>query len=198
MTAIGSGENPSLPARFRRDSAGVAAVEFALILPVALLIMGLVVYGGQLFRVQRKVTLAATTVADLVAQGGNTGSASITSSELNQILSYPSLILFPNNPTGVQAVVSQLLVTANPSGPAIGTVVGSWPVGNPNARPIGQQLNVDPNIAAAFTGAANSYVILSEVQYPFQPYGFYMTVAPITLHDSIMMIPRTNAQITVN
>jgi len=49
--------------------------------------------------------------------------------------------------------------------------------------------------AAAFTGAAASYIVLGEVQYPFQPTGIYMSLGPFTLHDSIMMIPRTAAQI---
>lgn len=40
--------------RLWRNGRGVAAVEFSLILAVALLIMGLVVYGGQIYRVERK------------------------------------------------------------------------------------------------------------------------------------------------
>jgi hypothetical protein len=56
---------------------------------------------------------------------------------------------------------------------------------------------VDPSIAAAFTGAATSYVVLGEVQYPFQPTGIYYSIGATTLHDSVMMIPRTAAQITV-
>jgi Flp pilus assembly protein TadG len=192
----------SVSTRLRRafcgDVEGVAAVEFAIILPIALLIMGLVVYGGQLFGVQRRVTLAAMTVADIFAQGNNTGSATITTAELNQILAYPGLILFPYDGSGVQVEVSQLQVTVNGSGAATGTVVGSWANSNGTSRPIGQQLSVDPSIAAAFTGAAASYVILGEVQYPFQPTGLYMSVGSITLHDSVMMIPRTAAQITVH
>jgi Flp pilus assembly protein TadG len=182
---------------FRRNVDGVAAVEFAIILPVALAIMGLVVYGGQLYGVQRKVTLAAMTVADIFAQGNNTGSATITAAELNQILAYPNLILYPDDPTGVEVEVSQLLVTVGTTGAATGTVVGSWVNSNGTPRPIGQQMSVDPSIAAAFTGTANSYVVLGEVQYPFQPTGLYIPAALITLHDSVMMIPRTAAAITV-
>jgi len=182
--------------RASRDSRGVAAVEFAIILPVALLIMSLVVYGGQMFAVQRKVTLSAATVADIFAQGNNTDSATITAAELNQILAYPNLILYPNNPTGVKVVVSQLSVTVT-NGVATGTVVGSWPNANAVARPIGQQMTVDPAIAAAFTGPAASYIIFAEVAYPFQPTNLYVSLGPFTLHDSVMMIPRTAAMIRV-
>ena len=47
------------------DIEGLAAIEMALILPIALMLMSLIVYGGQLYTVQRKVTLSATTVANL-------------------------------------------------------------------------------------------------------------------------------------
>jgi Flp pilus assembly protein TadG len=179
------------------DIEGLAAIETALILPVALILMSLLVYGGQAYLVQRKVTLGATTVANILAQGNNNGSATITSAELTQILSYPSLILYPYSGSGVAVEGSQLLVTVNGNGTATGTVVGSWANANGTARPIGQQLSVDPSIASAFSGAGANYVILGEVQYPFQPTGVYFTVASITLQDSIMMIPRTAAQITV-
>jgi Flp pilus assembly protein TadG len=45
------------------DIEGLAAIEMALILPIAVMLMSLIVYGGQAYTVQRKVTLGATTVA---------------------------------------------------------------------------------------------------------------------------------------
>ena len=180
----------------RRDARGVAAVETAIILPVAAMLMSLIVYGGQAYTVQRRVTLGATTVANILAQGNNNGTATITSAELNQILQYPSLILYPYSGAQVQVVLSQLLVTVN-NEVATGTVIGSWPNANATARPQNQQLPIDPSVAAAFNGAGPNYVILGEVYYPFQPTGIYFSVTQITLHNSIMMIPRTAAQITV-
>ena len=78
---------------FLADAEGLAAVELALILPIALMLMSLVVFGGQAYSVQRKVTLAATTVANIFAQANNVNTSTITAAELNQILSYPSLVL---------------------------------------------------------------------------------------------------------
>jgi len=49
---------------FFADAEGLAAVELALILPIMLMLMSLVVFGGQAYGVQRRVTLAATTVAN--------------------------------------------------------------------------------------------------------------------------------------
>jgi Flp pilus assembly protein TadG len=198
---------------FLADARGLAAIELALILPFAAMLMSLVVYGGQAYWVQRKVTLAATTVANIFAQANNTNASTITAAELNQILAYPSLILYPYNATNVAVEVSQLLVTVNANGTATGTVCGSWANANGTPRSTGQQLSVEPSIASAFSGSGannnpacgsipantvpTNYVVLGEVQYPFQPTGIYFSVGTMTLHDSIMMIPRVASPITV-
>jgi Flp pilus assembly protein TadG len=198
---------------FRADRKGLAAVELAMILPLALMLMSLVVYGGQAYGVQRRVTLAATTVANIFAQANNNNQSTITAAELNQILAYPDLVLYPYDGSTAAVEVSQLLVTVSGSGTATGTVCGSWANANGTARPTGQQLSIDPSIASAFASSgsnnnpacggvpANSvptnYVILGEVQYPFQPTGIYFSVSTMTLHDSIIMIPRVASPITV-
>jgi Flp pilus assembly protein TadG len=198
---------------FLADSAGLAAVELAIILPLALMLMSLVVFGGQAYGVQRRVTLSATTVANIFAQANDVNTSTITVAELNQILAYPNLILYPYSGSGVQVVVSQLLVTTS-NGTATGTVCGSWPNANGTARTVGTQVSVDPSIASAFSssGANNNpiacgsilantaptnYIVLGEVSYPFQPTGIWFSVGSITLHDSIIMIPRVASPITV-
>jgi Flp pilus assembly protein TadG len=197
---------------FLANAKGLAAIELALILPVALMLMSLVVFGGQAYSVQRKVTLAATTVANIFAQANNVNTSTITAAQLNQILAYPSLVLYPYNGSTAAVVVSQLLVTAS-NGSATGTVCGSWPNANATARPTGSQISIDPSIASAFSApaannnpacggiAANTvptnYVVLGEVSYPFQPPGIYYSVGTMTLHDSIIMIPRVASPIMV-
>lgn len=175
----------------RRD--GVAAVEFALILPIALLILSLVVYGGQIYGVQRKVTQAAGTVAGIFAQGNNTSGATISSAQLQQILAYPNLVLFPNDATGVQVVISQLRV-ATANGATTGRVVGSWANANAQTRACGTTIPVPPSVASAFTGGAG-YVILGEVYFPFQPAAIYVSLPTMMVRDSAIMIPRTATQI---
>ena len=48
------------------DTRATAVVETALILPVALFILALVVYAGEGFAIDRKVTVTARTVTDLI------------------------------------------------------------------------------------------------------------------------------------
>ena len=62
--------------RFVADTRGVAAVELALLTPAALLFLALAVFGGEGLSIQRKVTLAARTVTDLVGQISPTSFAS--------------------------------------------------------------------------------------------------------------------------
>jgi Flp pilus assembly protein TadG len=194
------------------DARGLAAVELALILPLALMLMSLVVFGGQAYSVQRRVTLAATTVANIFAQANNVNTSTITVAELNQILAYPNLILYPYDGSSAVVVVSQLLVTTS-NGTVTGTVCGSWPNANGTARTVGSQLSIDPSIASAFSGSGannnppcgsipantvpTNYVVLAEVSYPFQATGIYFSVGTLTLHDSIIMIPRVASPIKV-
>ena len=135
---------------FLADAEGLAAVELALILPIALMLMSLVVFGGQAYSVQRKVTLAATTVSNIFAQANDVNTSTITAAELNQILAYPNLILYPYDGSSAAVVVSQLLVTTS-NGTATGTVCGSWPNANGTARTTGSQISIDPSIASAFS-----------------------------------------------
>jgi hypothetical protein len=93
--------------------------------------------------------------------------------------------------------VSQLLVTVNGDGTATGTVQVSCANANGTVRPKNQQVAVDPSIAAAFSGPSNNYVVLGEVSYPFQATGIWFSVGVMTLHDSIIMIPRVASPITV-
>jgi Flp pilus assembly protein TadG len=183
---------------FLADVKGLAAVELALILPIALMLMSLVVFGGQAFGVQRRVTVAASTVANIFSQANNINTSTITAPELTQILAYPNLILYPYDGSTAAVVVSQLLVTVNPNGTATGTVQVSCANANGTVRPKFQQLSVDPSIAAAFSGSGGDYVVLGEVSYPFQPTGIWFSIGSITLHDSIIMIPRVASPINVN
>src|SRR4029077_19313450 len=167
------------------DARGLAGVELALILPLALMLMSLVVFGGQAYSVQRRVTLAATTVANIFAQANNVNTSTITAPEISQILAYPNLILSPYNGSTAAVVVSQLLVSVNSNGTATGTVQVSCANANGTVRPKNQQVSVDPSIAAAFSGSSSNYVVLGEVSYPFQATGIWFSVGVLTLHDSI-------------
>ena len=106
------------------------------------MLMSLVVFGGQAYGVQRKVTLAATTVANIFAQANNTNASTITAAELNQILAYPNLILYPYDGSSAAVVVSQLLVTVN----------SEWDRDRHGLRQLGQRQRNGPPEGPAIVG----------------------------------------------
>ena len=55
-------------ARFVRDKRGVAAVEFAFIVPLMLVLLFGMIDTSSAVAVDRKVTIAARTISDLVSQ----------------------------------------------------------------------------------------------------------------------------------
>ena len=161
------------------------------------MLMSLVVFGGQAYSVQRRVTLAATTVANIFAQANNTNSSTITAAELSQILAYPNLILYPYSAPASRSK------SRNCSSPSTGTArrparsraAGPTPT-EPSRRPA-SNCRSTPRSPPPFPGRATTYVVLGEVQYPFQPTGIYFSVGTMTLHDSIIMIPRVASPINV-
>lgn len=103
MTAPASliSARPGVLGRFRRARGGVAAIEFALIAPVLLL---LYVGGAELARAtmaQRRTSLLARTVADLTALG-DTGSP-MARATMDDILAASRLVYSPFDAT--QAVI---------------------------------------------------------------------------------------------
>src|SRR3954471_12271791 len=80
--------------RFRHDKRGVSAVEFAMLLPlmVTLYIGGVEVSSA--IAVDRKVTLVARTLGDLVAQ-----STSVNDTDMTNILNAATSVVQPYSPS---------------------------------------------------------------------------------------------------
>ena len=184
--------------RFRRDASGLAAIEAALLSPVVLGLLGLVVFGGEGLSIQRKVTLASRTVADLVGQapvssaGNGAGTATLNQSDLDYYLSLSALILYPYAASGAQAEISEVQIASG--GGSTATVIWSEGYNGGVARPVGQIIPIDPGIVSAGAG----YLLLGEVQYAYQPLNIWQSVGPFTISDSIFMAPRSASQITIN
>lgn len=89
--------------RFRRDTQGAAAVEFALLLPIFLLIYVCVVEFCQAFMVQRRVSHATSQVADIVAQSGQVDRA-----RLNGYFDIAEQIMAPFADSPMQSRVSSV------------------------------------------------------------------------------------------
>ncbi len=167
-------------ARFVFDRRGVSAIEFALLLP-----MMLTLYIGSAelstgISANRKVTLAAHTIADLASEYTD-----ITNAEMSNLLAAAPTIMAPYPAADVQATVSEIAVDAQ----GAATVVWSDTL-NGTALTVGQSVTVPPALAVP-----NTYLILGQVQYTYNPaYGSYLT-GTLNLSDQSFVHPRQSTSI---
>ena len=167
-------------ARFAKARSGLAAVEFAMLLPIMMTLYLGCVEITTAVATQRKVTLTARALADLPSQF-----TAVTNADMTNILSAAADILAPYTAAQLKSVVSELAIDAN--GQA--TVVWSDTL-NGTARSVGQVVNIPASLAVP-----NSYLVLAEVQYSYNPtYGYVMT-GTITLKDQSFMRPRESTSI---
>src|SRR4051794_20100772 len=94
--------------RFHEDKRGVSAVEFAMLLPLMITLYIGGVEVSQAIAVDRKVTLVARTLGDLVAQ-----SASVNATDMTNILNAASSVVQPYSSSLIKVTVSRVDVDAN-------------------------------------------------------------------------------------
>jgi Flp pilus assembly protein TadG len=171
----------------RSDHRGVAAVEFAIILPfMALLYIGGVELGDGL-AIQVKVTDTAHSVTDLISQQ----SAITNITTVNSILNASSAIIAPYasppySASNLMVTVSE--VTTDSSGKA--TVTWSESL-NGTKRPMGQTMTLPSSLA----GQANISLILGEVSYKYTPNLGGGITGTVVISDSYYLFPRNSASI---
>jgi Flp pilus assembly protein TadG len=101
------------------DKRGMAAVEFALILPLMLVIyLGLVELSRNL-RTSQKLDLVAHTLSDLTAQrltgGVNTGQAGMADSDFTTIFSAATALMSPLSTTNLKLTISEVKIVQSGS-----------------------------------------------------------------------------------
>ena len=94
---------PAQTVAFARDDQGVSAVEFALILPVILILLIGMVDINEALTVYRKMRQISSTVTDLVAQRSE-----ITPAEITMTLNGSASLLAPYDTTNLDIVLSVL------------------------------------------------------------------------------------------
>jgi Flp pilus assembly protein TadG len=161
--------------RFNADRRGVSAIEFAMIAPlmITLYLGGVEVTQG--VSVNRKTTIVAHTVADLVAQDTN-----VTNTEMTDILAASATVASPYSATNLKVTVSS--ITIDSTGKATVAWSDSY---NGTARSVGSTVTLPTALAVA-----NTSLIWGEVTYSYKPmFGWTMT-GTFTLGDTIYMRPR--------
>ena len=162
---------------------GVAAVEFALILPVMLLLLLGAFQVSQAIAAKRQVVLAASTVANIVTQY-----SSISASQtMPDILNAAVTVLTPYASSNAVVTVSCISI----SSAGVATVAWSQALNGPG-RPIGQVI-----VVPAALDVPNTSLIYGETTYAYHPLIDYMKLGSSNLYYSIFMLPRSSSTVTL-
>ena len=178
----------------RDDARAVAAVEAALILPIALTMFALLLYGAEAFAIQRKVTLTARTVTDLITQTTPTmvsGQPSVPQSSIDSDLAYASSVLAPYAAANLTMLASEVLINSNQT---TATVQWSEPYNGATPRAAGSTVTLPTGLG---TGQAGNYFVMGEVYYNYTPLNLYTPTTAMTLHDAIYLTPRASASLNM-
>lgn len=189
--------------RFGSDRHGVAAVEFAIILPFMLtLYLGGAELGDGL-AVQFRVTLAARTVADLTSQCGDTTSSgqycdtasglAIDTTSMNQILGAASTVMAPYSTNNMVVTVSELTFTG---GNTTATVLWSA-ASSGSGRTAGSTYTL-PAAMQTLQAGTTYYLILGEVTYPYTPTMGYVITGTINMYQNALFFPRNSSCVQYN
>ncbi len=169
--------------RLASHERGVAAVEFALTLPVLLFVFVGVTQVGQAVSISRKVTMTARTVTDLA-----TRTQSLTTASLNSILQASTAVIAPYPSSTLSIIVSE--ISTDSKGNATVDWSGAWP-NNSNALTQGAPFTLPSSLAGDCIT-----VIYGQVSYGYKPILGYKVIGPITLKDSIYLYPRMSERVT--
>jgi Flp pilus assembly protein TadG len=163
------------------DQRGVSAVEFAMLLPLMLALYLGGVEVSQAVSVDRKVTLTARAVADLVAQA-----TTVSSTDMSNILDAATAVAAPFPVASLKVTVSQVKIDAQ------GNATIEWSdARNTSARPVNQVVTVPTAL-----NVPNTWLIWGEVQYNYTPTIGYVITGTMTLKDQIYMRPRLSDSVT--
>jgi len=169
------------------DHRGVAAIEFAIVLPFMLVLYIGGVELGDGLAIQVKVTDTTHIVADLVTQQTTT----TTKAMVDTILAASSATMAPYSSPPYSAanlVVTVSEVSTNASG--VATVTWSDSL-NGTKRPVGTVMPLPTSLA----GLPNISLILGEVSYNYTPNLGYNIVGTVKISDSYYLFPRNSASI---
>lgn len=175
-----------------RDRRGVAAIEFAMIVPIMLVLFFGTVEFSSGVAVDRKVTLIARTLSDLTSQSV----ATVTDSYLQNVFTASISIMYPYGAVPTNATLSEIYVSST----NVATIQWSrsaiiQSASSTQATLTTSARHYNDNVTSLVPTqllVPKTYLILSEVNYLFTPtisYGL-MPQAGVTLQDVAYTRPR--------
>lgn len=173
--------------QFRRAHQGAAVVEFALIMPLLLLLYLGTVEGGRLISYDRRLTTVASSLGDLVARH----ESSLSEAELDDYFTAAAAVVSPMVADTLEQVVTNVLV--DDTGDA--TVAWSRAYNGGTARVVGEPYI----LPQAFRNIAhNRNVIVSEAEMIYEPLTTYAFEPGLRLYKEFHFLPRFGGSVAIN
>jgi Flp pilus assembly protein TadG len=175
--------------RFLASTRGVAAIEFAIVAPMLLLMLIETFDIGNAIAVYMKVRTATFALASITNQY-STGTNGIQSSDMTAITGSASAVLAPYSSTPVTVKVTQIRMSSATRARV------SWSYAlNGTAYTAGTSWKTLPSQFTT-SNACNSYpcyLIYAEVTYAYAPVLFSSVLSALNLSDSLYVMPRSSA-----
>ncbi len=173
--------------RLRSDNRGIAAVEFALIVPIMFFLLVGAVEFSQALTVDRRVTQAASSTADLVARAPSQG---LTSTQIGNELKIIEQLIEPYDLSALTVKIVSVKAVAVASSPGAVNYVVDWSQANRGADPYGRNSPYAGGMPAGLLVAGES-VIVAEAAYNYTPLIFnYFIESAFSLEEKFYLKPR--------
>lgn len=173
--------------RLAAQTHGGSAVEFAIILPFMLLVFLGTYDLCNGIAADRKVTITARTLSDLIAQATQVKTSDVTNS-----FTAASYVMMPFSGAPVQTV-SEVKIDATTT-PTKATIQWSRST-NGTGRPTNQSVTVPSGLVVS---GQVTYLIWSEVSYTYQPFVSYVFKSAFSLSDQFYARPRQSACVVID
>ncbi|HEY9079913.1 TadE/TadG family type IV pilus assembly protein [Magnetovibrio sp.] len=160
--------------RFNASDRGIAATEFALVLPFLLLLLMGVIELSNVMTVERKLLNSMQTAADLIGQ-----QTDVTDAELNDIFTAAELTMSPFNTAPLTVGIASVVFDETTGAPSVG-----WSSGLNG----GEVLN--PTTLAVGHGEPGASIIIVSGVYTYTPLIDLILPNALTLQEISYMRPR--------
>lgn len=175
--------------RFWHAREAVAAVEFALILPIMLALYLGSIELSSLINVDQRITTISGTVGDLVARSDGT----LTGTSLTDYFTAASAILAPYPTTDLQMVVSCVAVDKDGNTDVIWSEGYNGAATRPTDKPFAAPNAIPQQMIDI---SENNYVIVAEASYPYKPLLGIFFKNTFNLYRETFYLPRYPGEIT--
>jgi Flp pilus assembly protein TadG len=185
-------------ASLRGDSSGVAATEFAVIVPLMLVLFFGTVEFSSGVAVDRKVTMISRTLSDLTSQAPpptpTTPYSVVNDAYLQNVFTASISILTPYASTPVNTTISEIYVDTNKVAKIQWSKAATVATGATQATLATSSRNagdVVTNLVPAALLVKQTYLLFSEVSYRYTPtIGYVMSPSGVVLSDVAYTRPR--------